>query len=174
MTFDDLVRISKSKGLSYSRSRFVRLHHGEIQVKKEELPALADIYGVTPALFYNFLFPAFRYAIAVHDEKDMSVLPTEFVTREEVVYSVPRRRLAHSDTTVAVMRLDPGASTMESRHPGYEILKPLEGQVAVEFGSTKNPEIKAGAYAIFYSGIDHRVCNRGQTPARVLVLRLME
>jgi quercetin dioxygenase-like cupin family protein len=156
----------------YERSDFARLHNGEARVKREELPTLAGIYGVRPMLLYNFLFPVFPYAIAIHGQADMRSV--ELDLPNGVTYMVPCRCLAFSGVTIALVILEQDAATPENRHPAYEFLQPLEGEVQVEFDRVVRGPIREGEYCVFDSSKMHRVRNSGCTQAKVLAIRFLQ
>jgi len=173
LTFDELYNRSKAAGYDCSRSKLARLQYGETQIKKKEIPILAKIYDIESILLYDFLFPAFKYAIAVRKE-DMRIVPEQSKIMEDVVYKVPCRRLAHSDVTIAVVELKPRASTVMNRHPGCELLRVAKGEVAVELDNKSHPPINEGEYAYYCSRFDHRVYNTGEVPAEVLFIRFLD
>ena len=168
----------------WNRSRLVRLHSGEARVKVRELESLASIYGVHPLLFYNFHFPAFGYAIAVNTKKDkesdMREIPACLYDSKHSSCYVPCRQLAYSDIAIVILTLEGNNDNnsqedfLENRHPGYELITPLEGKIVVELSGTKRDPISQNEYAYFRSHIRHRVFNAGKSPARVLVIRFLE
>lgn len=185
LTLDELVKKAKAQynqcdksiqqAMSqHNRSRLNRIHHGEVEVLKRELPYLAKIYGIEVMLFYDYLFPAFRDAIVVCKNTDMRKIVGEgFRLPPGVSYKVPCRRLAHSDMTIALIELKSGAATIENRHPGSELLKPLQGEIKVEFGPTRHAIIRKGECGHFHSHINHVLRNTGKEKARVLVIRFL-
>jgi len=156
----------------YERSDFARLHNGEARVRHEELPDLAAIYGVKPMLLYNFLFPVFPYAIAIHGQADMRKV--ELDLPNGVTYMVPCRCLAFSGITMALVILEQNAATPENHHPAYEFLQPLDGQVEVDFDRTVRGPISKGEYCIFDSSKTHSVRNSGHVQAKVLAIRFLQ
>jgi len=157
----------------YHKGFFDRLHHGEKPVEVEELPRLAEVYGVEPMLLFEFVYPAFRNAVAVRQPADWDRLPEEFLGGQGVIYSLPRRRLADSDLAIASVELGAGAETPLNRHPGQEILLPLEGAIEVRFGEARvEANSTADAFVHYHSGTEHRVINPAIHPARLLVVRL--
>ena len=174
LTLNRLVeRANKLQIEGYNRSKFARLHHGAIQVKREELQDLAKIYDTSSMLFYDFLFPAFRYAVVVGEE-DMIKESSAFGIPEGIVFRVPSRHLAYSDITIALVDFITEKTTVGNCHPGYELLKPLEGEIAVKFGGTLVFSLRKGEYGYFDSSIYHQVSKVGDKPAKVLAIRFLQ
>jgi quercetin dioxygenase-like cupin family protein len=175
-TLDDVVNRceAKQRKFTYSRAKFARLHAGEAQVKRDQLPELADIYGVSPVLFYDFLFPAFRYAVVVGEDNMKEIGPAFGMLEDGVTYRVPCRHLAYSDMTIALVELASESRPPENRHPGHELLKVLEGEVTVAFQGAAKGIVKQGEYAVFKSHIKHQVYNHTGKPARMLSFRFLE
>ncbi|MGB8226883.1 MAG: cupin domain-containing protein, partial [Sedimentisphaerales bacterium] len=188
LTFDELLERAKKnedellkKGIKnekfkLNRSKLVRLHYGIASISEIELLKLAEIYHIEPTLFYNYLSPAFMYAIAVDTEKEMKSLPSTFNEnkKSEVTYTIPYRRLAFSDIAIALVTMEPGSISLDNKHPGYELLKPLEGQIVINIDNHPHPPIKQGEFAFFRSHISHTVSNKGEKLAKVLVIRFLE
>lgn len=157
---------------SFSRSKLDRIHRGEAQVLKRELRELAAIYEIEPMVLYNFLLPNFHTAIAVHGEEDMVKIREDFLPKG-VAYRLPRRRLASSDMTIALLTLDrSSAATNPNHHPGQELIKPLKGKVAIEFEGL-SATVEEGQYAHYYSHLNHRAVNKGTESATVLSIRFI-
>ncbi|MHC4742008.1 MAG: cupin domain-containing protein [Planctomycetota bacterium] len=175
LSLDKLVDRAKQLkwGEKYNRSKFARLHHGQMRVMKSELPELAKIYDVSSMLLYDFLFPAFRYAVVV-GRGDMTPEDPAFEIPEGVSYFVPCRRLAHSDVTLALVKLKKDRYTVENCHPGVELLKVLEGEVTVRLRGIPPYVIKRGEYGYFSSQMVHCVGNEGSDTAEVLAIRFLE
>jgi len=91
-----------------------------------------------------------------------------------VTYMVPCRCLAFSGVTIALVILEQDAATPENRHPAYEFLQPLEGEVQVEFDRVVRGPIREGEYCVFDSSKMHRVRNSGCTQAKVLAIRFLQ
>jgi quercetin dioxygenase-like cupin family protein len=168
-----LEKRAKSQGFDgYNRLTFARLHHGGAPVTKDQLEELGTIYGVQRWLFSDFLFPAFRYAVGVDVRTDMRRVTDRNLG--ELDYWVPSRHLAYSDVTIARVELAPGAESPKNRHPGFELLKPLEGKVMVRHRGTPSPVVGKDEYVYFRSRVAHQVVNPGTERASVLVLRFLE
>lgn len=174
LTFNELLKKAKGKSVKLNRSKLVRLHYGITSISEKELSDLARIYEIEPTLFYNYLSPAFMYAIAVDTEEEMKSLPSTFNTKQGMTYKIPYRRLAFSDIAIALVTMEPGLNSLENKHPGYELLKPLEGEIVINIGNQSHPPIKQGEFAFFRSHILHTVSNKGEKPAKVLVIRFLE
>ena len=91
-----------------------------------------------------------------------------------VIYTVPSRCLAFSGITIALVILDQNVATPENRHPAYEFLQLLDGQVEVDFDRTVRGPISKGEYCIFDSSKTHRLRNSGHTQAKVLTIRFLQ
>lgn len=171
-----LAKRAADHQLRYKQSWFDRLHHGQAAVRAEELPTLAKvIYEVEPLLSYDFVFPALRNAVVVRQPDDLRLLPENFVPSQDVRYRVPCRRLADSDLAIAMLELAPGAGTPVNRHPGHELLLPLEGVIEVRIGGMgARLDAAEHLYAHYHSRLDHCVVNVGDQWAKQLVLRFYE
>ncbi len=180
LTLDQLA--TRGAEHEFNRARFHRLHHSMAPVTPSDLLKLAAIYEVEPVLFYEYLFPVVRNAVAVRNLSDpqlpsrglsdMRAVPPEYLPGSNATYLVPCRRLADTEVTVAALTLPPGGFTPETRHPGYEILLPLEGQVALKFGHTvTNVDARHTAFAHFRSTQRHYLENPGDEPARIVIIR---
>jgi quercetin dioxygenase-like cupin family protein len=174
----DLADRAAAQQLSYKRSWFDRLHHGQAEVPVADVPVLAKkIYEIEPMLLYDFVFPVQRNAVAVRWPDDFRPVPESFLGAAGVSYQVPCRRLAHSDIAIARLQLEPGASTPADRHrhPGQELLVPLQGVCEVRFGNVRAPlDAREHRYAHYLSHREHQVVNVGTEPAEHLVLRFYE
>jgi hypothetical protein len=175
ISLPDLERRAQNQGLRFRRGHFDRLHHGEATLEREELRDLAKVYEVEPMLLFDFLFPALRNAVVVRRPEDWRLLPAEFLGCPGVNYYSPCRRLSDSDISIAMVEFTRAAGTPVNRHPGHELLLPLEGHLEVRFGDTRTG-ISAGEhlFAHYHSRGEHQVANVGEDPARALVIRFYE
>jgi len=180
LTLDELAR--QTEKIGFNRAKLHRLHHGLAPVTMRDLLSLAPGYGAKPILFYDYLFPVLRNAIAVQqrgdpaspfdDPGDFRAVPPECGGEANCVYRVPCRRLADTDAVFAVVELPRDGSTPENRHPGHEILLPLRGKMDVRFGAASVPiNTDEGVFAHFHSDRMHQLCNVGDTPATAFVIR---
>jgi len=183
LTLDELAR--KGARFRFTRAKIHRIRHGLAAVTQADLMNLAEIYGVKPMLFYDYLFPVLRNAIAVRqhgepevsfqDVGEMRALPPQYVGESRARYRVPCRRLADTDVAIANLELPPGGTTPENRHPGHEILLPLKGRFIVRFGQTlARVNAEEGTFAHFHSHRRHQVVNMGHETAEALVIRMYE
>jgi len=170
-----------------SRARFDRIHHGRSPVMVSELRVLAEIYEVAPMLLFDFVMPLVRPAIAVRcrtdtqelltplQNDDLRRVPSEFVETQTSEYRIPSRRLADTNVAIAWLKLPPGASSPENRHPGHELLVPFTGDIRLAAGSLA-ADISADRNELvhFDSSRSHSVTNAGPTDAEVFVLRIYE
>src|ERR1019366_1397244 len=123
-----LAKRAKKLGCPFSRAKFSRVLNGETAVSVTELEQLARVFEAEPLLFFDFTFSAFRDAIVVRSPSDYSVMPTTFLRYQGATYSVPHRRLAFSDISIALLELQsPAGETPTNSHPGHELLVPIEG-----------------------------------------------
>ncbi len=150
------------------------IHHGLAPVSADELVALAGAYEAEPLLLYEFLFPAWRPAVAVQHGRDWRDVPAELLGTAGG-YRVPCRRLADSDLGVARLALAPGTATPLNRHPGHELLVPLAGCGQIRLAELAT-EVVAGThlFAHYTSEIRHQVVNPGPIPFEALVARFYE
>ena len=174
---------SSGEGTDLNRSRIDRLHHGQAGVMARELRGIAQLYEVEPFLLYDYLFPARRTAIVVRggtlpssEEGDWRQLPDEYLSSGNVRYYVPTRRLADSDTSIAIVELSARECTPRNRHPGHEVLIPLAGSIRIQFGDGDGFELRhdRDRFAQFDSSLAHRVVNDGVDDARFVVVRFYE
>jgi quercetin dioxygenase-like cupin family protein len=160
--------------LPYKRSRIDRLHNGTAPVKAREFALLAKLYNVKPFLFVHFLFPIFRGFVAVREsEGDFRAVDESFVPGS-ARYFVPCRRLADSDIAIVLVELEGGEQTPENRHPGHELIIPLQGEIAVNFDVAVPIGAPLQSYAHYDATNDHSTANIGKGKARFLVIRFHE
>jgi len=177
VTIDTLVKraktLPKNTKHNYNRSKFSRIHQGKADITEHDLLDLAHIYEVDPLLLYNFVFPAFQHAIAVrpNSENSLKLVPSEILTCKNVSYEVPCCRLANSNSSIAIVTIGAKTETTPNYHPGWELLKVLEGEIVVELNSAQQNILKKGWYAHFYSHITHKIQNIGDSPAKIIVIR---
>jgi quercetin dioxygenase-like cupin family protein len=163
-------------GRKYSKSKFDRIHHGQAPIDEIELEWLArNVYHIEPMLLSDFLFRTFRPSVAVRRPHDWVDVKPDLVGLYGVSYQVPCRRLADTDISITSLLLQPGASTPANRHPGHEVIVPLEGAVVVHIDRKDTP-VRTGEHlaAHYFSRQIHAVENAGKEPARMLVLRFYE
>jgi quercetin dioxygenase-like cupin family protein len=164
------IRAGESK-YSFSRSKLDRILSGQSPVAEEDLPKLAELCEVEPMALYDFLLPDFHSAIAVHGQDDMDKVKAPFLP-EGVTYWLPRRRLAHSETMIALLTLEPNRGTKANRHPGQEILVLLEGQVRVRLGAD-DWLLEKGFCAHYESNAEHTAWNVGKETAKLLCIKII-
>lgn len=160
---------------AFNRSRIDRLHNGLAAVKRSELEDLARLYEVEPFLFVNFLYPTFRSMVTIRENEGDFVRVKDFV-RGRAEYLVPKRRLADSDVAIVLVKLlESGDETPMNRHPGHELIIPLEGEIAVVFNDITLPIGPAKkSYAHYHATVDHATKNIGSGEARFMVVRFHE
>lgn len=172
LTLDSILE--KCKGTKYTRSKIHRIMRGTSPVELHDLHLLSRIFECEPVLLYDFLIPTHRPAVVVRESTDMLAVPPEFARSARSTYKIPRRRLADTDTSIALLELPPFGETPENCHPGFEVLLPLRvpGGAAVEFGDTAAaiPEDFQG-YICFRSDHPHKVVNNSDLTASLLVVR---
>ncbi len=71
---------------------------------------------------------------------------------------------------VAIVTIQPGASTAIHRHPTPLVVYVLEGQVTVDYGSHGVKTFKQGEAMVEAMDVAHRGMNRGTTPVRLLAV----
>lgn len=183
LSLAQLANRAKEHGLKgFSRSRIDRMQNGFAQVRRQELRELARLYQVEPFLFYNFLYPTVGHAVVIRagngtDGKigDFKALPPELIKDPRVNVKVPVRRLADSDLALVNVELDIDGITPINRHPGHELVVPLEGEIEIRFGEMRRIIAPArGGYAHYSSRFDHCLANAGRSKAKFLVVRFHE
>jgi hypothetical protein len=145
---------------------------------------LSKRYGIPEYVLYSFAQPAVGNVIAVRAE-DFVRVPQE-VLPDGVEYQLPRRNLACSDISIALVTIAPTPSstldkpkhhgTTEARHPGFEAILVRRGRVDVYFGAEVAPACTLTADTTqlchFDSSVAHRIENPSATEeAELLVIR---
>jgi len=171
LSLSELANRAKDEGYSFSRPKLDRIHHGLAPVCEDELVQLAMIYEIEPMVFYNFLLPTFKPAVAVHADDEMVKIDAPFLP-PGVTYWLPPRRLAGSNMMITKLKIDPKSATKPNHHPGQELVKLLAGKVAIESGHSR-VEIKKGGYAHFRSHFNHQAVNVGDEPATMLSIKFV-
>jgi len=132
---------------------------------------------------YDFIMPVVRNAIAVRqsadpelatvDHGDMRAIPTDFLAPANAEYSVPCRRLTDSDVAIAKLEIPESGSSPPNRHPGYEILIPLRGEMEMKFGPT-SAKLRAEENIFLHFGSKkmHQLFNVGEGRAEAVAVRL--
>jgi nucleoside phosphorylase/quercetin dioxygenase-like cupin family protein len=177
-----IARELKSKRIITRELDIQRLEEGLEQLDRDDLKDLSRAYKVQPMLFYRWLFPSVPGVVTIradddrgeHEVPDLERVSSDFVRSRGVEYWAPRRNLALSDIAINVVTLDPEAETPLNRHPGYELILPSYGTVAVGLVGIGKEFLARAArhqYAHFPSHIEHSVRNVGAEPARCLVIR---
>ncbi len=180
LTLNVLAQRGGAYGLK--RTKFHRLHHGTADIQERDLGSLATVYETDPLLLYNFLAPSFRSAVQVcmsrspglpsEAKGDYWTVPSEFVGNDEAEYCVPCRRLADAQLALAVVDLPPYGKTMEHRHPGHQIIVPLQGSSDLRFDETVTRfSAEEHVFLHFSSRHRHRVVNTTTEPCQFLALR---
>ncbi|MFO0969364.1 MAG: cupin domain-containing protein [Gemmataceae bacterium] len=180
-TYRDLADQSKKArkqlhGILHGKSR--KVHSALTHV---DLDALAAMFGseVPSILLYGFLFPAVQYVATVRRSDLHPVMPPLQVP-DNAHYKLPARTLAGSDINVTYVDLDSNTSpetqgeTPWNRHPGFELVLPLQGKVRIDFRAEERQETVDSAmtqYAHYASDRCHRVVNVGSETAKVFVIR---
>jgi quercetin dioxygenase-like cupin family protein len=160
-----------------SKTHFIRLHHGELTIKKSDLGKLAKVYGVEPMIFYDYLHFSEPGVVAVRQKEYRSV---HLVKKTGVQYLACGRRLALSDIAILRVCLKSGKCTPENFHAGFEAIVATKGSVTVELHSTERHTnrhrvgSKPGEYAFFNSSRTHAVKNEGRGLAEFFVLRFYQ
>ncbi len=174
LTLDALARRAAQEDYPFSRSKLARIHYGKSEVLRSELTQLARIYEVEPMILYNFLLPYYQHAIAVHGMADTKrfTRETEKFLPEGVTYRLPFRRLASSEMMISLVTLKENVQTEVSRHAGWELIKPLEGDVSIILGTTSSL-VTEGSFAHFDSSHDHQAINKGKKPVTILSVRFI-
>ena len=143
---------------------------------------LAKVYKLPQVLLENYRYPAFKDTIVVRGlfEEDQQKMVANSDWRPAMAeggvqpgYLVPSRNLLLSDTTIAVLNLEPGGTTPKNQHPGFELALTVRGAATVCFDD--KVELSASEsrseFVHYASDRTHEVCNRSQEPCRVLVIR---
>jgi quercetin dioxygenase-like cupin family protein len=181
ISLDELAVLGARKG--FNRSRLHRVHYGLAPVKGIDLLTIAEIYRIEPVLLFEFLIPTSGLVVVVRQSPnlvtsqreflDLHEIAAPFVPNDMVSYRVPFRRLAETETSIALLRLAPGGQTPDNRHPGHEIILPLEGKMEIRFGTTHTAlDSSSKVCAQFHSGRRHRLVNVGDATAQALVIRV--
>lgn len=150
------------------------------------LSVMAKVFEIQEPLLYPYFFPTVPRCVVV---KEGECVPFP-AAGQKCQYLMPKRKLAGSDTAIAILELNEEAKTVENRHPGFELLIVLSGQITVRFprpqmeaqqepGKSDQDEIvectvKEGGFIHFRSKDYHIVSNTGKGKARILLVRSYE
>jgi hypothetical protein len=154
---EEKARASKL-GSSYPRSKIDRMQNGVTAVYDQDFSSLGTIYDCESLLFYNYIVPPFMYAIAVGHkedggdrESDQTETDKEFkkalnswlAIPDDVVRGpdsnslakawVPMRRLTGTAVATVLLELPHESPTCENRHPGFEMLLPIDNKLGGVF-----------------------------------------
>jgi len=94
-------------------------------------------------------------------------LTRTLVGREDV--SIPGK-----EAVVAKVEIAPGSGAPRHTHPGDEISYVTEGQVEVQVDGQPPRIVKAGESFVIPAGTVHGAYNRGDTPARLIGVYVLE
>jgi quercetin dioxygenase-like cupin family protein len=193
-----LSRIKGATGQEFrSLSHWLwQLETAQVKVPTTLLPAIAKTYNIFDLLLLEFVFPAITSHVVVHrsgipsdttnhhEQVTLSAcLPSGwaamgdvsgYISAVGVTYEIPRRTLACSDIAITWLTLEPGHVTTFNQHTGSELILLFEGCVSIEYGNHGDSICCLSALqhcAHYKSNIKHRVCNYGDTPAQMLVVR---
>jgi quercetin dioxygenase-like cupin family protein len=165
-----------------------QLARGLTRVPRGLIPALHKTFGADPLLFWDYLFPAMPWRVAVARDKDRQKRRRrrEWIPWSEIPhapatvgvnYELPSRNLLCSDISISWLELSGdahgGAQTTSNRHDGFELLLPIEGAATVSFeGLGDQCTVSAGTNMAHYnSGRPHVVRNDSKKPAQLFVVR---
>src|SRR5581483_4614258 len=158
------------------------LSGGNVGVTCSDLLCFARVLDVWPMMFNEFISGTCTpvsgislFNLSEQDETMSAPVPPPFVNNPHVLYRIPKARQAKADVGVALIELRPSAVIKPNRHPGHEILIPVQNDHAtVEILDCKGRfPLSAGRnFAIFESRRNHVVRNESKTAsAKLLVLR---
>jgi len=181
-----LRKINELTGTKYTSAEnwFRDLEKGKLSVDKDTISELSSSADVFDLLTWEFLFPAVPGQVVVRrmesgeqvDWADMGEVAKQFPNvqpRPGVTYEIPRRNLACSDLVITRLTLDKQTSTPSNRHPGFELLLPLTGEVTVEYDGNDICEVASGKQLAYYrSDVKHRIYNKSDTRAEIFLIRL--
>jgi quercetin dioxygenase-like cupin family protein len=169
---------------SWGANWLTQLAIGERRIQKHEIKELHSYYELFDLLLWSFLFPGVLHQIVVSRQPAENAAP-DWVNMERVFgalhdqlpkgiqYEVPRRSLACSDLSVCWLKLEARTSTDLNQHMGCELLLPLSGQVAVEYGDCgeicRLSELSGVAH--YVSSRKHLIHNPGDKAAEMLLIR---
>ena len=104
---------------------------------------------------------------------DMRTIPEEFLAHARATYSIACRRLTDSDAAIAKLELPEGGASRANRHPGFEVLIPLRGEMRLRIGNTSTSfSAEDNLFVHFKSNREHQLFNDGKEVAEALVLRI--
>ena len=144
-----------------------------------DMGKIARVYDIHEILLHNFLYPAQRSAVVLRGLFDRSGRERDFCEVSHLIsgngsaYWLPSKNLLQSDISMAIICLGPQGETAENEHPGFELLLPLTGSIAVRFkGSHREFSASAARDEIlqYSSQMIHQVYNDGPEPAEVLAI----
>ena len=160
----------------------------ELETRDLQLPAtflteLAHVFkNVYDLLFLRFLFPGVPGAVVFRpdDEEDYITVPPFARGLVGVPYGVthaiPVRNLTCADLMMSRLTLKPQNGTIWNRHPGHELLIPLEGAAEIQMDRDgSGPRVQVSfedqTIAHYRSSREHRVWNQTKHVSKLLVIR---
>ena len=151
---------------------------GELKFPKVALEYLCDLHErrVYDMLFLRFLFPGAPTAMVFHPAEEEDAVDVKVLANlpPGASYLLPRRNLECSETAIVQLTLQPRSGSLWNRHPGSELLVPLEGTAQIEFRDpcvSRRVSADQCQLAHYRSDKEHRVWNPGESEARLMVLR---
>ncbi len=188
-----LKKWGRARGNPASAEWHDALQRNLARVTRKQLVEVAELYEIFGFLAFEFLFPGVPRQIVVArrrddrlgggsngdwvDMRDIEASLPGAVPQavEGVKYEVPIRCLACSDILITRVTLQPGMTTLDNSHPGCELLLPLAGSAVVEYVDGPNEKLcqvtAPGELAHYNSDRMHRVCNKGDEPTELFVIR---
>jgi quercetin dioxygenase-like cupin family protein len=142
---------------------------------------------VSPVLFFEFLgisgcnhvggisgFSALENDKTPESKRTMvRMMEKGFRPGGKIIYRIPQQLLKKTDVGVAVIDLPPKGIIKPNKHPGHEILIPIENTAMVQIGDCEGrfPLTAGETLAVFESRRHHVVRNESKRVAKLLVLR---
>jgi quercetin dioxygenase-like cupin family protein len=210
LTYDEMLLRAAERQIELNRTRLSQLVQGKVlRQKMKWVYSLVELLGdhIPPILFAGFAYPpASEFVIVRKNKEDLVTVSADVNAPPNAEYQVPRRVLAGSDIAITFLQLIPksrasltdarerSSQTTDSndapslvegaspwnRHPGFELIYPLQGRVQVEYaaeGEGPNQyhivDSALGQYAHYRSDRKHRVVVVGDQPAELFVVRFM-
>ena len=129
------------------------LETSDLNLPRGFLDDVGKLYGnIYDLLLLRFLFPAVPGMIVFRPRKandpesvfkdGVSNDDLKFEVPDGISYSMPTRNLAGSDIAMSELTLGPGARTDWNKHPGYELILPLDGDVGLCFDDNDGPSFE--------------------------------
>ncbi len=166
---------SQREAIGGNTAYFSRLERGKVELKPEQLRALARAYEVDLLLLLPCLSVPVQGSLSLTLSSDFvrSSLLDHAADSSGATYGVPLRRLHGTDLEMLRLSLEPSGRSRSHSHPGEELLLLVSGEnveVVLEQTGVRGQLARDSIFQ-FDSSQQHFVENRGTHTVVILVIR---